>query len=1228
MRELLPEIMAKLIQFDCGSDLTMEFPSGDSISKTGWDGVCETTVSSLFVPKGKSYWEIGTNKGIKPKADKDYFKRTNDTPKVIKEKSTFIFVTSRRWSGKSKWRSNKDDLSDWKEVRVIDADDLELWLENSPSVGSWVARRFSIFPDEVEAAEDYWKDWSYFSEFEITPELVISNRIKEADQISNFVGGDFGGFEVQGTSIEEVIAFIISSLITGDKKRDERSFPKTIIVQKFNTLQSLNTSHKGLIIICTDDDCRSLSKYENHVFFCLDFQSNSSGLTLPITKRDAFAEKLKELGFEYDKAYMLSNETGRSLSILRRFCLNTPGKVNWFKDQELSELIPLFFTGKLDDEKDGDRDIIRSLWSNDYQSYKRKLKKWVLLPDPPLYQVLNMWKVVSPYDLLFVVAKHITEEDLEKFEQCFLGVFSEIDPALELEPDQRMAAVLFKKNRKFSSWVRNGMCQSLVLLSVFGDEAGIKVSFNIQVWADRIVRQLLKETSLEHWLSNANIFHYLVEASPNAFIDSLEKLVKDSPEVLAGMFRDNGDGLFSPVYHTDLLSAIEALAWDVGHLSRATLLLANLVELDTGKVYANRPKNSLKNIYLFWLPHTYGSLDYRIESFKALMNKKPNVAFDILIEMSPKSIGDTAMPSNKYKWRLRQFVTETPYNSEILKNLEFMANALIELSGNISERWVRTIEVSYNYPSNLFKSFVDALVLQDTFHGEIHLLREKLRSFVTRHREYSEQDWSADEKQVGRLEEFHSTLISNLTHQYYWLFDRDPIWYGRREGLSYQDMHKTFQDKRLDATKEIISEMGFDGLKELAEISKTPWLVGYNYSQLPNDEKLVFELISSTEKHIKQLCEGYFNGSAQLKGLIWIKEKLIQLSNDDESSLLFLLSLFLKKDIMNLLNELPLSLSDTFWKTVPISCFHRLDGDDLAYGIDRLCDYKRFSTSLHLLLYLKEDTASDLIYRTLEGLPTNPLEEGVSIQGEGWQIAKYIKALDHANFDKEKIAQLEWYYVDILNDRANERRPLYLHDSLAQNPSFFADLVSFIYWPQSQIGKDELSQQGLNKEFLADRGRKADKLIENWPKLPGTQENGDINLEILTEWVKKAIDACTKKDRLKWGKYQVGKKLGQTVSDRDQNWPNPSICQILEDYDDFDLNQGFYIGVSNGRRSGVLRSGGFGGTRERSRADYFDRLSEKLVHNYPVISSVLRELANSNRHSADYMDKLDQQDEL
>lgn len=86
------------------------------------------------------------------------------------------------------------------------------------------------------------------------------------------------------------------------------------------------------------------------------------------------------------------------------------------------------------------------------------------------------------------------EKDLAEFFMLAEYVLSESDPALDLPEDQRWAAELYGKIRDHSAALREGVCETLVVLSVpgnnlFRDRLGIDVEARVS----SLIRRLLSQ---------------------------------------------------------------------------------------------------------------------------------------------------------------------------------------------------------------------------------------------------------------------------------------------------------------------------------------------------------------------------------------------------------------------------------------------------------------------------------------------------------------------------------------------------------------------------------------------------------------------------------------------------------------------------------------------------------------------------------------------------------------
>ena len=98
----------------------------------------------------------------------------------------------------------------------------------------------------------------------------------------------------------------------------------------------------------------------------------------------------------------------------------------------------------------------------------------------------------------------------------------------------------------------------------------------------------------------------LAEASPGAFLTAIEDNLDQNNPSIGVLFGHDEDGVFGREHLSDLMWALESLAWSPDWMPRVAHVLARLDAIDTKpRRYANRPANSLREIHLLWIPQTF-----------------------------------------------------------------------------------------------------------------------------------------------------------------------------------------------------------------------------------------------------------------------------------------------------------------------------------------------------------------------------------------------------------------------------------------------------------------------------------------------------------------------------------------------------------------------------------------------------------------------------------------------
>jgi len=1214
--ELLPEIIRKLIIASCEDFPKLDLPVGDSVSKPGWDGSCVVSKVGLMVPKGKSLWEMGRNKSYTKKFREDFDKRDRETKSQVKRSSTFIFVTPWKWSRpeKTSFLDKVKSESMWKDVLIYDADNLELWLERCPAVAIWLAQELELFTGEVISAGAYWKDFITLKNHLFDADLILSGRDQQQAQVKTFFEGEPSLIELQASSKAEGAIFAIASMLKAKVSGLESFFSRAVIIENKRALKQVLSLHKGLYVIFFDAESEvdfSGPVNGNHVVSIVNFlfRLNDSGISLPIPKLNAFAQGLEKLGYTHQDTYVLAEKCGRSVIVLRRMLTDRAGRTSWSLAPSVIELLPLFFVQRLDDEFIGDREIIGKLFPGGYEQYKVIMKRWSLLEDRPVSQTLNHWQIVSAYDLLFVLGKYITEEDLGVFASVLKEVTQEINPALELERKQRFAAALYDKKSKYSSRLQKGMMETLALVAVKGKEAGIHTSFELSNWADQMVADLLKSPELEHWQTIESRIDLLAETSPSAFLSAVESMVKHYPDRVTELFNDSDFDFFSPIYFTRILYALESIAWDSRYLGRVSLLLAELCKLDKGKITANRAFASLKAVFLWWMPQTYASIDQRKQVLKMLMTKKPELALRLLKHLSPH-VSNVGHYSRKPIWRLRDEFEQRIKNGVYLEGLDFTCSALIEIAGKDSLHWKTVLKLADDYNGEMRTRILDAGLSVD-FDGEgKDELRRSLKELIRIHSESTRGTaWNLNKADLQKLRLIYDGLISNDVERYGWYFDVEALENRRTTKMSYDEIAELSRKKRKDAMQLMLASSDLAVVLVMASGAKYPYYVGVALAGTEGvNEDLIFVHLNQGG-NLESVFKGYVMESHQQFGLSWVTERIAMYQQVYPVDVLvhFYLSIEASAELWLHLDRGIPEMKDLYWTKVNQKYhpwFHR---DHHESFVTRLVQYGRFATAVNSIYDIGR-VSPQLLIEVMQGYMSKAnTEHEVKIHSGSYIFGKIMKRLIDCGTDKQVLAGLQWQYFQALDQERNPELVAVLYDELNNNPAQFAQLVYFKWKPDEGDFEEDFAKEG--KESVMDRGQNANEVLERWQRLPGMNEDGSCDFVVLKNYFSHALICCEEKNRRKRGMYELGERLGrgEFVTSK---WPHPQVCEIIDFYDNEELSKGFYMGYSN--RGGVrVTSGGYNKQYAAKKIAYLREAAERLELSFPVTAKVVNEIADS-----------------
>jgi hypothetical protein len=164
----------------------------------------------------------------------------------------------------------------------------------------------------------------------------------------------------------------------------------------------------------------------------------------------------------------------------------------------------------------------------------------------------------------------------------------------------------------------------------------------------------------------------LAEAAPVPFVSALKALLRRRPEEVRALFRETVDFVTPVARHVELLWALETIARDPNMLGDAVSLLAQLAAVDPGGKFGNRPRSSLREILLPWLPGTNAAARKRIASMQAVAAIDESVGWDLAVSLLPSTHSVSNMTARP-RYREAMGRDEAPPPSEVFMGYEAAA---------------------------------------------------------------------------------------------------------------------------------------------------------------------------------------------------------------------------------------------------------------------------------------------------------------------------------------------------------------------------------------------------------------------------------------------------------------------------------------------------------------------------------------------------------------------------
>ncbi|MDA8249678.1 MAG: HigA family addiction module antitoxin, partial [Rhodospirillales bacterium] len=476
-RHELAALLRRLV-YSTGEGLTrLDFPAFENAQRHGWDGFVQADAATPWIPLGDSGWEFGVNQDPAQKAELDYAARTKELGAAERASLTFVFVTPRRWAGKAAWVAAKAAEKRWRGVRAYDASDLEQWIETSIPGQAFFGDRLPLQDTDLLDLEAVWSRWANAAEPPLSKSLFNAVAPTAAYLLSGWLSRPpERPFTVVADSTAEGLALLACAFQSGALE-DGRARERVVVVKTPAALAKLMaaTSEFTAIIDATAVASQAEDVFRRHHTIVVTHRNgveDGADFTMDLVEDETFRTGLGEMGFGHIDIERLDRESGRSLTVLRRRLAQLPAlrSPHWADDADAARrLVSLMLLGAWDSGSPDDQAVVEAMAAQSYDEVEATVAEWVGEADSPLWSIGRMRGVVSKTDAFYALQRHITPAHLRRFFDVARVVLSEADPALDLPEDKQWYAAIYDKTRRHSGALRRSLCETLVLLSVHGD---------------------------------------------------------------------------------------------------------------------------------------------------------------------------------------------------------------------------------------------------------------------------------------------------------------------------------------------------------------------------------------------------------------------------------------------------------------------------------------------------------------------------------------------------------------------------------------------------------------------------------------------------------------------------------------------------------------------------------------------------------------------------------------
>lgn len=912
---------------------------------------------------------------------------------------------------------------------------------------------------------------------------------------------------------------------------------------------------------------------------------------------------LKEHGVAAKEAERLARDSNGNIYLLTCLLMGTTGRPHWASNDSGYQLRGLALIGAWNDANARDREAIAEIVGEPYGAWVQRVYPLTKKDEPPFYLEGKTFTPVSRYDTWQQLASCITDEDLTRFGRTAVQVLQE--PAAEL-------ANLTDGSGSYSRALKDGIAETLALLGAKGHQLPTSPNLAEGV-ASKVVGDLFETADWKRWATLSGLLPKLAEAAPSRFLDVLESaLVNLDHSPLKGVFNKRGDTLSGRTYHAGVLWALEVLAWSKDHLNRVSIALARLARFPLPQNMGNNPLATLRAIFLTWMPQTLAGLEGRKAAVRCVITENREIGWKLLLDILPES-HQVGHFNQKPHWRDEWFPedwSERVTRSELYRQVTMYAELAVELALNDLPKLTDLIARWNNLPREVFQrvlSYLESPEAKSRPDSDRFVLWEKLADQIDRHRKYAAADWAMPEEELRRLDlaaqaikpadpaVIHQRLFNAHEHEFH-------------SGNDYAAESRRIAERRADAASEIVRLKGASYFLQMAKTVKLPGDLGAAVGQIGDNELdgLIVPALLDVEGPLADLMSGYVWARYSAAGIQWAASMDISEWTSAQVGTFFSRLPFVQA--VWRLAELKLGEHRAdYWQRVWPNPYQAKP--NLLEAAEKSLENGRSDVAFECLGALRhskeEQVPTALAIAVVRGLLANAL---ALRRVDRHELVEVIGAIQRAPDASESDVCTIEYEALLLLDRYTGGQPQFLERRLANDPSFFHEVITACF--RSEHDADKEIEPSSDKKALAERTY---HLLHEWTTPPGTSREGELDESAFANWFAEVKRLCEESGHWAIAQQMIGKTLTHAPAGLARMPRLSTVARTLDASEHDHMRRGLSIELYNAR--GIHSFSG-GKDELAIAAGFRQNASEYDLATYSRIAATLRDLADDYERQA------------